>query len=49
MFLLLGDPEPWGQPPAPEVPTVRLKSAWLSALFTAAVAMASTFAAFLLT
>lgn len=48
MFLLLGDPEPWGQPPAPEVPTVRLRYAWTSAFFTAVVAVASTFVAFLL-
>ncbi|MDX1624206.1 MAG: 4Fe-4S dicluster domain-containing protein [Gemmatimonadota bacterium] len=46
--LLLGDPEPWGQPPRPEVPTVRLAAAWTSAIATAAAAIAATFAAFLL-
>ncbi|MDX1661224.1 MAG: 4Fe-4S dicluster domain-containing protein [Gemmatimonadota bacterium] len=47
MFLLLGDPEPWGEPPSPEVPTIRLRTAWASAFFTAVVAVAATFAAFL--
>jgi formate dehydrogenase iron-sulfur subunit len=33
-FLVLGDPERFGLPPAPEVPTVHLPVAWASALIT---------------
>ena len=48
IFLLLGDPEALGQPPRPEVPTVRLAAAWTSALLTGAAALAAVAAAFLL-
>ena len=49
VFLISGAPSSWGLPPAPEVPTVRLRGAWTSAVLTAAVAVAGVFAAFLLT
>ncbi|MBA3583181.1 MAG: 4Fe-4S dicluster domain-containing protein [Gemmatimonadetes bacterium] len=48
IFLLLGDPEAWGQPPHPEVPTVHLRPGWTSALLTGLGALAATAAAFLL-
>ncbi|HUP00777.1 MAG TPA: 4Fe-4S dicluster domain-containing protein [Gemmatimonadota bacterium] len=48
IFLMLGDPEPWGQPPAPEVPTIHLRAAWTSAALTAAAALAAALAAFAL-
>jgi formate dehydrogenase iron-sulfur subunit len=35
-FVILGEPEAYNLPPAPEVPTVHLKSAWTSALLSAA-------------
>jgi formate dehydrogenase iron-sulfur subunit len=37
IFVILGQPEAYNLPPAPEVPTVHLKSAWTSALISAAV------------
>jgi formate dehydrogenase iron-sulfur subunit len=49
IFLIPGAPSTWGLPPAPEVPTVRLRGAWTSAVLTAALAVAGTFATFLLT
>jgi formate dehydrogenase iron-sulfur subunit len=36
-FVILGEPEAYNLPPAPDVPTVHLKSAWTSALVSAAV------------
>lgn len=39
-FLLLGEPEAYGLPPKPEVPTIYLKSAWSFAAISAAVAIA---------
>src|SRR6266496_1555756 len=33
-FLILGEPEAYGLPPKPQVPTIYLKSAWTSALLT---------------
>lgn len=45
-FLLLGEPEAYGLPPSPEVPTVHLRPAWTSALLTAAGAVAVALAAF---
>jgi formate dehydrogenase iron-sulfur subunit len=48
IFLVLGDPEPFGQPPRPEVPTVRLAGAWTSAALTSVAALAAAIAAFLL-
>jgi formate dehydrogenase iron-sulfur subunit len=34
-FLILGEPEAYGLPPKPQVPTIYLKSAWTSAIATA--------------
>jgi len=44
--VILGEPENYNLPPAPEVPTVYLKSAWTSALVSAAVLAAIVCAAF---
>ncbi|MFL6439178.1 MAG: hypothetical protein ACJ71Q_16495 [Terriglobales bacterium] len=35
MFVILGGPEAYNFPPAPEVPTVHIKSAWTAALVSA--------------
>jgi formate dehydrogenase iron-sulfur subunit len=45
-FLLLGEPEPYGLPPKPEVPTIYLKSSWLAAAITALGAIAAVAIAF---
>lgn len=45
-FVILGQPESYNLPPAPEVPTVYLKSAWTSALLSAAIMAAIVCAAF---
>ncbi len=45
-FLLLGEPEAYGLPPKPEVPTIYLKSAWTSAIATAIGALIATLCAF---
>jgi len=37
MFVILGEPESYNFPPAPEVPTVHLKSAWGAALVSALI------------
>ena len=47
-FLLLGPPEEFGLPPRPEVPTVYLSGAWLSAAMTSALALAGACLAFAL-
>jgi formate dehydrogenase iron-sulfur subunit len=47
MFVILGQPEAYNFPPAPEVPTIYLKSAWTSALIAAAVLAAIVCGAFL--
>ena len=47
MFVILGQPEAYNLPPAPEVPTIYLKSAWTSALIAAAVLAAIVCGAFL--
>jgi formate dehydrogenase iron-sulfur subunit len=39
-FVILGEPENYNFPPAPEAPTVYLKSAWTSALICAGIAFA---------
>ncbi|HET9582165.1 MAG TPA: 4Fe-4S dicluster domain-containing protein [Gemmatimonadota bacterium] len=49
IFLIAGAPSSWGLPPTPEIPTVRLRTAWTSAVLTAAGALAGSLAAFLLT
>ena len=45
-FLLLGDPEPYGLPPKPEIPTIYLKAAWTAAFATAIGAIATVAIAF---
>jgi formate dehydrogenase iron-sulfur subunit len=45
-FVILGQPEAYNLPPAPEVPTAYLKSAWTSALISAAIIFAIVCAAF---
>jgi len=45
-FVILGEPEAYNLPPAPQVPTVHLKSAWTSALISAALIFAIICAAF---
>jgi formate dehydrogenase iron-sulfur subunit len=45
-FLLLGEPEPYGLPPNPEVPTIYLKSSWLAAAATALGAIVTVALAF---
>jgi formate dehydrogenase iron-sulfur subunit len=45
-FLILGEPEAYGLPPKPQVPTIYLKSAWTSAFATAIVSIIATFLAF---
>jgi formate dehydrogenase iron-sulfur subunit len=40
-FLLLGEPEAYGLPPKPQVPTIHLKSSWSAALATAIGAIAT--------
>ena len=48
IFLILGDPQSFGQPPRPEVPTIHLAAAWTSAALTGLAAIAAALAAFLL-
>jgi formate dehydrogenase iron-sulfur subunit len=45
-FVILGEPETYNLPPAPEVPTDYLKSAWTSAFISAAIIFALVCAAF---
>ncbi len=45
-FIILGEPENYNLPPAPEVPTSYLKSAWTSALISAAIIFGIVCAAF---
>jgi formate dehydrogenase iron-sulfur subunit len=44
--LTLGDPSDFGLPPRPEVPTIHLRGAWLSALTTIVAALALALVAF---
>jgi formate dehydrogenase iron-sulfur subunit len=44
--IILGEPEAYNLPPAPEVPTVYLKSVWTSAFISAAIIFAIVCAAF---
>jgi formate dehydrogenase iron-sulfur subunit len=39
IFVILGEPEAYNFPPAPEVPTVHMKSAWSAALVSAAIVL----------
>src|SRR2546429_380864 len=45
-FLILGEPEAYGLPPKPQVPTIYLKSAWTSAFATAVVSVIAALLAF---
>jgi formate dehydrogenase iron-sulfur subunit len=45
-FLILGEPEAYGLPPKPQIPTIYLKSAWTSAFATALASIVATLAAF---
>ena len=45
-FLILGEPEAYGLPPKPQVPTIHLKSAWTSAIATAIGALIAVSCAF---
>jgi formate dehydrogenase iron-sulfur subunit len=45
-FLILGEPEAYGLPPRPQVPTIYLKSAWTAALATAIASLVVTLLAF---
>jgi formate dehydrogenase iron-sulfur subunit len=47
-FLILGEPEAYNLPPAPDVPTVHLKAAWTAALLSAAALFAVVCVAFML-
>jgi len=46
-FLLLGEPEAYGLPPQPQVPTIYLRSAWTAAFATAIGALIIVFTAFI--
>src|SRR5688500_682851 len=46
MFIFRGEPEDYNLPAAPEVPTVRLRAGWMSALAAAGLMLAGTLAAF---
>ena len=41
-FLILGEPEAYGLPPKPQIPTIYLKSAWTSAFATAIASIIAT-------
>jgi formate dehydrogenase iron-sulfur subunit len=45
-FLILGEPEAYGLPPKPQIPTIHLKSAWTAAFATAIASMIATLLAF---
>jgi formate dehydrogenase iron-sulfur subunit len=45
-FLILGEPEAYGLPPRPQIPTIYLKSAWTSAFATAIASIIATLVAF---
>jgi formate dehydrogenase iron-sulfur subunit len=48
LFVILGQPEDYNFPPAPDVPTIHLKTAWTYALTAAAVLVTVVCGAFLL-
>ena len=48
MFVILGEPQAYNLPPAPEVPTVHIKSAWSAALISALVLVIVVCLAFVL-
>jgi formate dehydrogenase iron-sulfur subunit len=45
-FLILGEPEAYGLPSKPQVPTIYLNSAWISAFATAIASLVATLLAF---
>jgi formate dehydrogenase iron-sulfur subunit len=45
-FLILGEPEAYGLPPKPQIPTIHLKAAWTAAIATAIGAIVVTLCAF---
>jgi formate dehydrogenase iron-sulfur subunit len=45
-FLILGEPEAYGLPPKPQIPTIYLKSTWTSAFVTAIASIIATLLAF---
>jgi len=45
-FLILGEPEAYGLPPKPQVPTIYLKSAWMAAFATAIASFIATLLGF---
>jgi len=45
-FLILGEPEAYGLPPQPQVPTIYLKAAWTAAFVTGAAAILTVISAF---
>ncbi len=45
-FLIFGEPEAYGLPPKPQVPTIYLKSAWMAAFATAIASIIATLVAF---
>jgi len=45
-FLILGEPEAYGLPPKPQIPTIYLKSAWTAAFATAIASIIATLVAF---
>jgi formate dehydrogenase iron-sulfur subunit len=48
LFILLGQPEEYNFPPAPQVPTIYLKTAWTYALVSAALLLVVVFGSFIL-
>jgi formate dehydrogenase iron-sulfur subunit len=46
-FLIFGEPEAYGLPPKPQIPTIYLQSAWMAAIATGFGAAVVAFAAFL--
>ncbi|MGE5214274.1 MAG: 4Fe-4S dicluster domain-containing protein [Nitrospirota bacterium] len=47
-FLILGEPEAYGLPPKPQIPTIHLKAAWTAAFATAIATIVVTLCAFAL-
>jgi formate dehydrogenase iron-sulfur subunit len=45
-FLILGEPEAYGLPPRPQVPTIYLKGSWAAAFITGAMSILATLIAF---
>ena len=48
-FVILGEPENYNLPPAPQIPTIYQKSAWISALLSAVIIFGVLCAAFAFT